>query len=84
MSQVQLQVQGQKEVSDLFDAVNNLVAAVIAKKPVLEIIAQELSQLIPLVSEVSALPDDIKTDPAGCLNSAFLGSVKIVKTALNK
>lgn len=84
MSQVQLSVMGEKEVSDLLATTQALIAALVAKKPVLQILAEEFGALNQAVSDVQALPADFKQDPFGCAASALVGGLSIVQAAMTK
>jgi hypothetical protein len=72
MSQVQVTVNTEKEVTDILNALLPLVADIVAKKPLLQMIADSLPLFITAVSEGSAAATDFGTDLSGSLISAEL------------
>lgn len=76
--QIQLQINGEKEVSDMFDLVAALIKDAKAGKGALVIAASHLEGLISAINSIPALSADLKQDMEGSANSALVGSIKII------
>lgn len=73
METVQLQVSVPKEMQDVSKFVQELIAAIKAKKSVSEIVGAELSSLMAAVEGFGAISEEIKSPEASdCI--ALLGS----------
>lgn len=79
MSVQQVQVNVEKEVLDVGNALVALVVKLKAKEPVLQILGEEFAALVGLLNEVSAVPGDVASDVEGSLNAALLVGSALVK-----
>lgn len=77
MSQVQLTVTGEKELSDAFDLLSTLLVDLKAGVKPLEEIAAQLPGILKVANEASALAADVTADPLGSAASALVGGLKI-------
>lgn len=75
--QVQLTLNGEKEVGDVFTALSLLVADIRSKKAVSSTLVDALSSAVTIATEGQALVGDVTSDPLGSLNSAFVGGQQI-------
>lgn len=73
MAKVQVQVTVEGSSYDLGKQLGNLVEALIAKKPLAEIAAQELVQIQSIANDISAVKGDLADDKAAFVEGAVLG-----------
>ncbi len=84
MAEVKLTVSAPKEVVDVLVALDGLVAKIIAKESVLQILAEEVTTLISLAGEISALPDAVVLHSDEALDASVLYVRRIASRLLGK
>ena len=84
MSDVKLTVPAPKEVVDTLAALDGLVQKIVAKESVVQIAGEELTVLIGLYGELSALPAELTSQSDEVLDAAELYVRRIVYRLLGK
>lgn len=76
---VPMTVNGEKEVADVFVALQGLVVELAAGKGVIAATMDNLKSAIQAAGEVPAAVNDVKVDPQGSAVAAVLGAYSIVQ-----
>ncbi len=77
-------IQVEKEVSDVMSELVTIVTKVKSGETVLEVFSQEIANLIRLVGELNALPQDFVESFNGASRAVAIGSVDLVSVLLGK